>query len=107
MFFSELVSNEALTIARDDVRRCSLEIVLGDFTASRNFDFRGRLGQIDLPTLILCGGADLITPVRYSERLHKEIPGSTFVLIEKAGHMLPLESPERVNAEIRQFIRGV
>ncbi len=107
MFFSELVSNEALAIARDDVRRCSLEIVLGDFTASRNFDFRGRLGQIDLPTLILCGGAVLITPVRYSERLHKEIPGSTFLLIEKAGHMLPLESPGQVNIAVRKFIRGV
>jgi len=107
MFFSDLVTKEALAIARDDVRRCSLETVLGDFSASRNFDFRGRLGVLNLSTLILCGGSDLITPVRYSERLHKEIPGSTLVLVEKAGHMLPLESPERVNAAIRKFVRGI
>jgi len=81
--------------------------VLGDFAASRHFDFRDRLGQVNLPTLILCGSDDLITPTRYSERLHKEIPGSTVALIEKAGHMLPLESPERVNAAVRNFIRGV
>jgi pimeloyl-ACP methyl ester carboxylesterase len=107
MFFSDLVTGEALAIARDDVRRCSLEAVLGDFAASRKFDFRNRLGRLNLPTLILCGGDDLITPVRYAERLHKEIPRSTFVRVEKAGHMLPLESPARVNAAIRQFIRGI
>ena len=106
MFFSDLVTREALAIARDDVRRCSLETVLGDFAASRHFDFRGRLGAINVSTLILCGADDLITPVRYSERLHKELPGSTLVLIEKAGHMLPLESPGRVNAAIRKCIRG-
>ncbi|MGH7411853.1 MAG: alpha/beta fold hydrolase [Candidatus Methylomirabilis sp.] len=107
MFFSDLVTAEALAIARDDVRRCSLETVLGDFAACRRFDFRGRLKRVNLPTLILCGGGDLITPARHSERLHKEIPGSVLVMIEKAGHMLPLESPQRVNAAIRGFIRRV
>ena len=107
MFFSDLVTNEALAIARYDVRRCSLETVLGDFAACRGFDFRGRLKQIDLPTLILCGRDDLITPVRHSQRLHKEIPGSVLVMIEEAGHMLPFESPQRVNAALRDFIRRV
>lgn len=107
MFFSDLVTNEALAIARDDVRRCSLETVLGDFAACKGYDFRRRLKQVDLPTLILCGADDLITAVRYSERLHKEIPGSTLVVIEKAGHMLPLELPQRVNAAIREFVRNI
>lgn len=105
MFFGDLVTDEALAIAWDDVRRCSVETVMGDFAASRRFDFRGRLAQLDVPTLVLCGRDDLITPVRYSRRLQKEIPGATLVLIEKAGHMLPLESPEEVNAAIRRFIR--
>lgn len=103
MFFADLVTSEALAIARDDVRRCSVETMMGDFAASRLFDFRDRLGRLDVPTLVLCGRDDLITPVRYSKRLQKEIPGSTLLLIEKAGHMLPLESPEQVNAAIRQF----
>jgi pimeloyl-ACP methyl ester carboxylesterase len=107
MFFSDLVTKEALAIARDDVRRCSLETVLGDFSASRKLDFRSRLGLLKLPALILCGSDDLITPVRYSQRLHQQISGSTLELVEKAGHMLPLESPERVNAAIRKFVRGI
>lgn len=107
MFFSDLVTNEALAIARDDVRRCSLETVLGDFAACKGYDFRRRLKQVNLPTLILCGADDLITAVRYSERLHKEISRSTLLVIEKAGHMLPLELPQRVNAAIREFVRKI
>ncbi len=107
MFFSSLVTKEALAIARDDVRRCSLETVLGDFATCRNFDFRGRLKRVRLPTLILCGSEDRVTPVRHSERLHQEISGSTLKVIEKAAHMLPLEAPVEVNAAIREFVRRV
>jgi pimeloyl-ACP methyl ester carboxylesterase len=107
MFFSSLVTKEALAMARDDVRRCSLETVMGDFTACRKFDFRGHLKRLKLPTLILCGSEDRITPVRHSKRLHQEISGSTLRVIEKGGHMLPLEAPAELNAAIRQFIKAV
>lgn len=107
MFFSSLVTKEALAMARDDVRRCSLETVMGDFTACRKFDFRGQLKGLKLPTLILCGSEDRITPVRHSKRLHQEISGSTLRVIEKGGHMLPLEAPAELNAAIRQFIKAV
>ncbi|MCZ6484656.1 MAG: alpha/beta hydrolase [Acidobacteria bacterium] len=107
MFFSHVVTEDALAIAGADVRRCRYETVLGDFTACRHFDFRGRLKGLNLPTLILCGDEDHITPARYSKRLQQEIPGSTLMLVQKAGHMLPLESPDRVNTAIRDFIRKV
>ena len=107
MLFSEVVTEDALAIAGNDIRRCRVETVLDDFTVCRHFDFRGRLKALKLPTLILCGDEDHITPVRYSKRLQQEMPGSTLMLIQKAGHMLPLESPDRVNAAIREFIRRI
>jgi pimeloyl-ACP methyl ester carboxylesterase len=107
MFFSSRVAPEALAVAREDVRRCSLEAILGDLSACRRYDFRGRLRRLTLPTLILCGVDDLITPARHSRWLHKEIAGSVLVMIEGAGHMLPLESPQQVNAAIRDFIRRI
>jgi pimeloyl-ACP methyl ester carboxylesterase len=106
MFFSNQVTDEALAIARGDVRRCSLETVLGDFAACRRYDFRGDLKELDLPTLILCGNEDLITPVHHSKRLQREMPGSTLEVIDKAGHMVTLEAPHRVNAAIRKFVRA-
>jgi pimeloyl-ACP methyl ester carboxylesterase len=60
---------------------------------------------MSVPTLILCGKEDRITSPRHSKQLHRQIPGSSFLLIPKAGHMLPLEAPVQVNAAIRDFIR--
>jgi pimeloyl-ACP methyl ester carboxylesterase len=105
MFFSNGVAEDALAIARSDVRRCSLETVLGDFAACRHFDVRGHLKGIKVPTLVLCGKEDHITPPRHSKHLHREIRGSSFLLIPKAGHMLPLEAPAQVNAAIHAFVR--
>lgn len=104
-FFANTVTDEALAIARSDVRRCSLETVLGDFSACRNFDFRGRLKEVKLPTLILCGSEDRITAPRHSKQLHRGIRGSSLLVVPKAGHMLPLEAPAQVNTAIRDFVR--
>lgn len=105
MFFSRSVTEEALAIARSDVRRCSLETVLSDFTTCRQFDLRSKLKAMSVPTLILCGKEDRITSPRHSKQLHRQIRGSSFLLIPKAGHMLPLEAPVQVNDAIRDFIR--
>lgn len=106
MFFSRGATDEALAIARGDVRRCSLETVLGDFSTCRGFDVRDQLKRLKLPTLILCGSEDRITPPRHSKQLHRAIRNSVFLLIPKSGHMLPLEAPVQVNAAIRDFIRS-
>lgn len=107
MFFSGVVTEDALAIAGADIRRCRVETVMDDFAVCRHFDFKSKLKALNLPTLILCGDEDHITPVHYSKRLQQEIPGSTLMLIQKAGHMLPLESPDRVNAAIREFIQRI
>jgi pimeloyl-ACP methyl ester carboxylesterase len=105
LFFSRSVTEEALAIARGDVRRCSLETVLSDFATCRQFDLRSKLKGMSVPTLILCGKEDRITSARHSKQLHRQIQGSSLMLIPKAGHMLPLEAPVQVNAAIRDFIR--
>jgi pimeloyl-ACP methyl ester carboxylesterase len=59
------------------------------------------------PTLILCGTSDIVTPLRLSEKLNDLIPGARLHVVDQAGHMLPLEAPERVNQEIMEFVAGV
>jgi len=59
--------------------------------------------RLDVPTLILCGSRDKLTPPALSERLCGLIPRSRLRIIEGAGHMLPLECPDRVNQEILEF----
>jgi hypothetical protein len=63
--------------------------------------------NLHVPALILCGTTDVLTPVASSQRLADLIPGSRIHLVEGAGHMLPLESPERVDREILEFVESV
>jgi pimeloyl-ACP methyl ester carboxylesterase len=66
-------------------------------------DFRKDLPSIAVPTLILVGKSDAITPPAMAETLNKNIPKSQLVTIRSAGHMTPMEQPQQVNDAIRAF----
>jgi pimeloyl-ACP methyl ester carboxylesterase len=59
-----------------------------------------------MPTLILCGEDDVLTPVRYSRFLKEKIAGSELALVKAAGHMAMLEKPDEVNKAIEIFLEG-
>ena len=57
-----------------------------------------------VPVAIVCGTDDKITPIGHSRKLHANIPGSTLLECEKAGHMVILERHDQVNAELDQLL---
>jgi len=65
------------------------------------------LPSISLPTLILVGELDAITPPAQAQNMHRAINGSKLIVIPNAGHMAPLEQPEPVNAAIRELIQKI
>jgi pimeloyl-ACP methyl ester carboxylesterase len=65
------------------------------------------LPQIGLPTLVLCGEQDTVSPPDGMRALADAIPGASFHLIPDAGHLSPLEQPQRVNAAIREFLESL
>ena len=66
-----------------------------------------RLAEIDLPTLIICGTADLITPIVESRRMARRIPGARLVEVAGGGHMLMLERADEIDADIGAFAHQV
>ena len=66
-------------------------------------DRSGELRSIKVPTLILVGDGDQVTPPKVAQAMHAKIPGSTLTVIPGAGHMTPIEQPELVNRAIREF----
>lgn len=62
------------------------------------------LASIQVPTLLICGEDDGVTPVPESEIVHQGIKGSTLKLIPKAGHLCYMEQPEQFNALVRSFV---
>jgi len=82
-------------------------VLSGDLKACNNFDVIERLSEIDLPTLIVCGTEDKMTPLRYSESMAESIPHSALQTIDLAGHMVALEQPRRVAGILNIFIKSI
>lgn len=62
------------------------------------------LNTINIPTLIVCGKEDDITPVESSQFLHENIKDSTLEIIESAGHLSNLDQPEEFNRILQRFL---
>ena len=69
-------------------------------------DSRPELGTIRMPTLVLCGRQDALTPLAMHEELAAGIPDATLVVVEDSGHMTPLERPQAVTAVLRYWLLG-
>jgi pimeloyl-ACP methyl ester carboxylesterase len=67
-------------------------------------DRSAELASIKVPTLIIVGESDAITPPPVAESMAKKIPGSQLIVIRGAGHMSPMEQPEQVNRALKAFL---
>jgi 3-oxoadipate enol-lactonase len=67
-------------------------------------DSRPMLAAITVPTLVVCGEEDVVTPPADSEALHAAIPASRLVRLERAGHLSSLEAPEAFSTALNAFL---
>jgi pimeloyl-ACP methyl ester carboxylesterase len=76
-------------------------------TALAELDLTPRLSEIDRPTLVIGGTADLIAPIAESRRMARRIAGARLEEVPGGGHMLMLERTELVDDLITDFARSV
>jgi 3-oxoadipate enol-lactonase len=62
------------------------------------------LAQIAVPTLVLVGEQDAVTPPKVAQEYAEQIPGAQFVVIPQAGHLANLEQPEAFFEALQQFL---
>ena len=62
------------------------------------------LPGLNLPTLIIGGSEDKLTPPRHAENLHVGIAGSKLAILDGCGHLGPLERPYDMAALIQDFL---
>ncbi|MCZ7625298.1 MAG: alpha/beta hydrolase [Candidatus Methylomirabilota bacterium] len=96
---AELLKQDA-----DAMLRTPVSVIEGDFRACDAFDVMEQVKVITLPTLVICGTDDLMTPPKYAEYLHRQINGSQLLLIPSAGHMVMIEKPDEVSEAIEAFL---
>ncbi|MFH1035280.1 MAG: alpha/beta hydrolase [Pseudomonadota bacterium] len=82
------------------------QVLWGDYFSCDHFDVMAGLGSITLPTLVVCGQEDRLTPPKYSQFLAGRIPGARLAVIPRAGHMLHQEEPLAAAQALAGFLAG-
>ena len=98
--------------ARPDIVKDSVDVLLANRPGAYAetcrmlgvFNLTAALPRITVPTHIVVGDEDYATPVAMAETLHRGIAGSTLTVLTGARHLTPLETPERVAAELTRLI---
>ncbi|MFH8583471.1 alpha/beta fold hydrolase [Streptomyces celluloflavus] len=68
-------------------------------------EVQGRYGELTLPTLVCWGAQDSWIPAAKGHELAAAIPGARLRLIEGAGHLVQEDAPDRLTAELSDFLR--
>lgn len=79
-------------------------VLYGDFLACDEFDVMERVDKIHIPTLLICGSADRMTPPSRSEYLRDQIEGSQLHILGGTGHMAMIERPDEVAGLLTEFL---
>ena len=82
-------------------------IIHGDFSACDCLDITEAVAGIRIPTLVICGAEDKMTPPSLSQFIGDRIPGARLTLIEGAGHFVMMENPEAFNETLTAFVNSL
>ena len=89
----------------ESMSRLHKESYIKSIEASVRMDPRSDLANIKVPTLVVVGADDRLTPPDVSREIAAEIPGSELAVIPDAGHLVNIEQPEAFNAAVLDFLR--
>jgi pimeloyl-ACP methyl ester carboxylesterase len=88
----------------DAVYSTPLSTAVGFLRSLKTFDAYDVLASIQARTIVVSGGADLLTPDAHARDLVAGIPGATHCYLPAAGHMLLHEAPHAVTDEIARTV---
>lgn len=96
----ELV-DEVFSIVNDNFKALR---VLRIARSAQRHNMRDELQKIDIPTLLVWGLNDNITPARVAHEFHKRLPQSELRFIDGCGHAAMMEQPQQFNIFVKQFL---
>ncbi|MES2381921.1 MAG: alpha/beta hydrolase [Bacteroidota bacterium] len=107
VFHKDSLSNkkELVELLRSVVFANSPHIItMGQTALAERSETCSTLNEITIPTLIICGREDIVTPLAQSEMMHNAIKGSILHVIDNAGHVSNLEQPDEFNKHLLDFL---
>ena len=104
MGFGASAPREQVQVMERMLSAVPAEVLVPIVVTLRGFDESGALDEIDVPTLVVVGSRDRLTPPAAAKRMATEIHHATLKTIRGCGHMPMLERPEEFNAILRAFL---
>lgn len=98
------VQQEVFPVLRQRAAEVGPQVELNDLKACDGFDMMDSVGEIKLPTRVICGSDDAMTPVKYSQFLTNSIDGASQSIIPGGSHFVHMEKYQAVNLEIEDFV---
>lgn len=95
-----------VALVRDLLGSVAGDVRVACLMAMTKMDLRPGLPSLAMPTTILVGARDLLTPVPLSRAIASRVQGSRLEVIPGAGHMLPLERPGQVLDAVHRMTSG-
>ncbi|GKQ51642.1 alpha/beta fold hydrolase [Bradyrhizobium sp. Ce-3] len=102
--FGSAASAELIDFAKTEVAQTPAFVACQAIASLNASDSRARLGEISVPTLVLVGEEDVITPPSESRTLANSIPNSRLHVMASAGHFPMLEQPDVFNRLLGEFL---
>jgi pimeloyl-ACP methyl ester carboxylesterase len=104
--FAAPVPTEVLDLMDRMISETSVEVISAFAPALLEHDKLGALPVLkNVPTLVLVGAKDVLTPPEHSEAIAEALPEAEHVVVPDSGHMVILERPDEVNRHLRELIR--
>jgi len=105
--YSSDIDPQVKKLAFQQMAEARQSVLYGDFLACDAFDEMERVNKIHVPTLLICGSADRMTPPNRSEYLRDQIDGAQLHIVEGAGHMVAVERPNEVSSLLTEFLEKI
>ncbi len=106
MTLSRSATRDVVAFCTDVVRACPAATRVGFARMLGTLDLVRHLPALDVPTLVLCGSRDRMTPIGHSRRMLTALPQAVgLVELDGAGHMTPVQTPDAVADAVRRLVR--
>jgi pimeloyl-ACP methyl ester carboxylesterase len=105
-FNLQLTSLKDIEIYARGIAGMDLDAFLKLFESMMDYDGKPVLERIQVPTIVIGGKRDSVTPQKFQKELHQAIKGSDFFMVPYGSHCTQLDMPELVNLKIERFLKS-
>lgn len=104
-FNLDLTSFKDIEIYAKGVGNIDLDVFIQIFNSMVSYDATPVLSRIQIPTLLIAGNKDKVTPVNIQYDLHNRISGSELIIVPFGTHCTQLDMPDLVNLKLESFLK--